>query len=75
MVHECIKEKEGRKMARQKDYIIPARFFNGAAGKLRESDLGAWRSLVAQHADTVEVEGSNPSVPTKCDIGRSGKCT
>ena len=51
-------------MARQTDYIIPAKFFNGAAGRLREKDLGAWRSLVAQHADNVKVEGSNPSVPT-----------
>lgn len=50
---------------KKSDYIIPARFFNGEYGRLREKDLGAWRSLVAQHADTVQVEGSNPSVPTR----------
>jgi hypothetical protein len=36
------------------NYIIPARFFNGEHGQLREKDLEAWRSLVAQHADIVK---------------------
>lgn len=47
-----------------KDFIIPAKFFRGELGQLRKSNLEAWRSLVAQHADTVKDGGSNPSVST-----------
>lgn len=45
-------------------FIIPFRFYQGELDELRKSDLEAWRSLVAQHADTVQVGGSNPSVST-----------
>lgn len=48
-------------------YIIPAKFFKGELDILRKNDLEAWRSLVAQHADTVKGGGSNPSVSTMFD--------
>ena len=47
------------------NYIIPARFFNGEYGQLREKDLEAWRSLVAHLSDKEKVVGSNPTVSTK----------
>ncbi len=49
------------------DFIIPFKFYYGELEELRKNDIGAWRSLVAQHADTVEVGGSNPPVPTVFD--------
>lgn len=47
------------------DYIIPSKFYRGELGELRKTNIGAWRSLVAQHPDKVKVVGSNPTVPTK----------